>query len=236
MSPILRRENEYDPRKRRAAWWNELAEAQRDSETDETDPPPIPEQSTLVDSPGKGITRHRSYGSDQGSVASDAEEMQVHVVVETSPYLKRNILHQALTLAIQSTPSLLLSLVGVIFTGQLLDHLAVWSVFRRVDEMFILVPVLVSASRPLKNPTDIPTGQPQRKPRNVPRRTTRHIRTSLLPYTPNAPLTPHRPTEDTLTPSPTAAESSPTLSPTSSSRHSSSPPSQASSPSSSDWL
>jgi solute carrier family 41 len=145
MSPILRREIEYDPQKRRATWWNELAEAQRD-ETEHNDPPPIPDgQSSLVDSPGKGIQRHRSYGSDQGSVASDTEGKEVECVErETSPYLKRNILHLALTLAIQSTPSLLLSLVGVIFTGQLLDHLAVWSVFRRVDELFILVPVLVS--------------------------------------------------------------------------------------------
>lgn len=165
MSPILRRENEYDPRKRRAAWWSELADAQREEQTHddkEDDVPPIPEQSTLVDSPGKGISRHRSYGSDHGSIASDTEGMEVHVVETSSPYLKRNILHQALTLAIQSTPSLLLSLVGVIFTGQLLDHLAVWSVFRRVDELFILVPVLVSASLPFKSATDNPAGQPQR--------------------------------------------------------------------------
>ncbi|KAJ9094702.1 hypothetical protein QFC21_005859 [Naganishia friedmannii] len=57
-------------------------------------------------------------------------------------YLKRTLVHLALTLAVQSTPALLLSLTGLVFTGQLLDHLAVWSVFRRVDELFILVPVL----------------------------------------------------------------------------------------------
>jgi hypothetical protein len=48
----------------------------------------------------------------------------------------------ALSLFTQSTPSLLLSLLGLIFTGQLLDHLARWHVFHRVDELFILVPVL----------------------------------------------------------------------------------------------
>lgn len=42
----------------------------------------------------------------------------------------------------QSTPSLLVSLVGLVFTGELLEHLARWRVFRRVDELFILVPML----------------------------------------------------------------------------------------------
>ena len=42
----------------------------------------------------------------------------------------------------QSTPSLLLSLVGLVFTGELLEHLARWRVFRRVDELFILVPMI----------------------------------------------------------------------------------------------
>ena len=48
----------------------------------------------------------------------------------------------SLSLFTQATPSLLLSLLGLIFTGQLLDHLARWHVFHRVDELFILVPVL----------------------------------------------------------------------------------------------
>lgn len=49
--------------------------------------------------------------------------------------VRGGILHQA-------TPSLLLNLVGEIFTGELLEHLARWRVFRRVDELFILVPMI----------------------------------------------------------------------------------------------
>ncbi|KAK1921609.1 solute carrier family 41 member 1 [Papiliotrema laurentii] len=45
-------------------------------------------------------------------------------------------------LLFESTPSLLLSLVGLVFTGELLEHLARWRVFRRVDELFILVPMI----------------------------------------------------------------------------------------------
>lgn len=155
MSPILRREHEYDPRKRRVALWNEFA-ARRREEGDHD--PPIPDKDKDGDvgqdaalMTAKVTTRHRSYGSDQGSCASDGstrdpgdpDEPDDHgPAVQPRPLLKRTIVHLALTLAIQSTPSLLLSLVGLVFTGQLLDHLAVWSVFRRVDELFILVPVL----------------------------------------------------------------------------------------------
>ena len=42
----------------------------------------------------------------------------------------------------QSTPSLLVLIVALVFTGQLLEHLARWRVFLRVDELFILVPML----------------------------------------------------------------------------------------------
>jgi solute carrier family 41 len=145
MSPILRREHEYDPRKRRAQLWQEFAR-----QREEHDEPPIPNQDGDVDPEEdaalRKVTRHRSYGSDQGSLESvgvgEGDPGELDVAAQARPLLKRTIVHLALTLAIQSTPSLLLSLVGLVFTGQLLDHLAVWSVFRRVDELFILVPVL----------------------------------------------------------------------------------------------
>ncbi|WVO18882.1 uncharacterized protein IAS62_000154 [Cryptococcus decagattii] len=47
-----------------------------------------------------------------------------------------------MSLLFEATPSVLLSLVGLVFTGQLLEHLARWRVFRRVDELFILVPMI----------------------------------------------------------------------------------------------
>ncbi|WWC86829.1 uncharacterized protein L201_001708 [Kwoniella dendrophila CBS 6074] len=46
------------------------------------------------------------------------------------------------SLLLESTPSLLLSLIGLVFTGELLEHLARWRVFRRVDELFILIPMI----------------------------------------------------------------------------------------------
>ncbi|GMK53856.1 hypothetical protein CspeluHIS016_0104420 [Cutaneotrichosporon spelunceum] len=45
-------------------------------------------------------------------------------------------------LLFSSTPSLLFALVGLVFCGQLLEHCARWRVFRRVDELFILVPMI----------------------------------------------------------------------------------------------
>nr|ODN89503.1 solute carrier family 41 [Cryptococcus depauperatus CBS 7841] len=41
----------------------------------------------------------------------------------------------------EATPSLMLSLIGLVFTGELLEHLARWRVFQRVDELFILIPM-----------------------------------------------------------------------------------------------
>lgn len=51
-------------------------------------------------------------------------------------------IRSAITLLVQSTPSLIVSLIGLIFMGQLLDHLAVWTVFVKCDELFIAVPAL----------------------------------------------------------------------------------------------
>jgi hypothetical protein len=55
---------------------------------------------------------------------------------------RAHVLRAATSLLIQSTPSLIVSLIGLIFTGQLLDHLAVWDVFVKCDELFIAVPAL----------------------------------------------------------------------------------------------
>ncbi|CDZ97391.1 Predicted divalent cation transporter [Phaffia rhodozyma] len=41
-------------------------------------------------------------------------------------------------------PTLLLTLLGLVFTGALLEHLSRWKVFERVDELFILVPMLAN--------------------------------------------------------------------------------------------
>jgi solute carrier family 41 len=58
------------------------------------------------------------------------------------PNSRAHVLRAATSLLIQSTPSLIVSLIGLIFTGQLLDHLAVWDVFVKCDELFIAVPAL----------------------------------------------------------------------------------------------
>ena len=39
---------------------------------------------------------------------------------------------------------MLLSLVGAIVTGMLLDKLQTWRVFIRIEELFILVPILLN--------------------------------------------------------------------------------------------
>ncbi|KAI8074736.1 hypothetical protein BC940DRAFT_329270 [Gongronella butleri] len=47
-------------------------------------------------------------------------------------------------LASQALPSLLISVVGLIFAGWMMDHFQHWEVFEQVSELFILVPVLLN--------------------------------------------------------------------------------------------
>lgn len=44
----------------------------------------------------------------------------------------------------QALPTLLISLLSLIFSGELLIHLARWPVFTKVDKLFILIPVLLN--------------------------------------------------------------------------------------------
>ncbi|KAK4053715.1 hypothetical protein OIV83_001371 [Microbotryomycetes sp. JL201] len=45
---------------------------------------------------------------------------------------------------VEILPILLLSLVGAIVTGMLLDKMQTWRVFVRIEELFILVPILLN--------------------------------------------------------------------------------------------
>lgn len=96
--------------------------------------PPVPE----VDSPSeqllRGSSRWRPQLKPMALVDNEAAPIQV----------SGSQLRQAAALALQSAPSLLLSLFGLVFTGELLDRFSTWSLFVRVDELFILVPILVS--------------------------------------------------------------------------------------------
>ncbi|ORY30356.1 hypothetical protein BCR39DRAFT_529359 [Naematelia encephala] len=64
---------------------------------------------------------------------AEAEETEIH---------HRSTLWGISNLVLECTPPLLFSLIGLVFTGELLEHLARWRVFRRVDELFILVPMI----------------------------------------------------------------------------------------------
>ncbi|KAL7410682.1 hypothetical protein BDY24DRAFT_398981 [Mrakia frigida] len=44
----------------------------------------------------------------------------------------------------ETTPTLMLTLLGLVFTGELLEHLSHWRVFERVDELFILYPMIAN--------------------------------------------------------------------------------------------
>ena len=50
----------------------------------------------------------------------------------------------ALELITQSTPSLLCAVVGSVMTGVVFDQVQFWPAFTRIEELFILVPVLLN--------------------------------------------------------------------------------------------
>lgn len=50
----------------------------------------------------------------------------------------------ALELITQSTPSLLCAVVGSVMTGFVFDQVQFWPAFVRIQELFILVPVLLN--------------------------------------------------------------------------------------------
>jgi hypothetical protein len=85
----------------------------------------------------RSVASNASY-PPQLSHSLDIQE-DFPIIKTTSP---SSTIRAAASLLVQSVPSLIVSLIGLIFTGQLLDHLAVWTVFIKCDELFIAVPAL----------------------------------------------------------------------------------------------
>ncbi|CAD6571746.1 MAG: hypothetical protein TREMPRED_000359 [Tremellales sp. Tagirdzhanova-0007] len=76
-----------------------------------------------------------------GGLREELEYGEVELGIGSSSLTKEKW-NDLRNLLLEATPSLLLSLVGLVFTGELLEHLARWRVFQRVDELFILVPMI----------------------------------------------------------------------------------------------
>lgn len=53
-------------------------------------------------------------------------------------------IHQIWSICKEALPTLLLSLLSLIFSGELLIHLARWPVFLKVDKLFVLLPILLN--------------------------------------------------------------------------------------------
>lgn len=53
-------------------------------------------------------------------------------------------IHQIYSITKEALPTLLLSLISLIFSGEVLVHLARWPVFLKVDKLFILIPILLN--------------------------------------------------------------------------------------------
>jgi hypothetical protein len=85
---------------------------------------------------------------------SRSEETEDHVeavgLLSRSPFAnfkppaRGSGLHTALELVTQSTPSLFAAVIGSVMTGFVFDQVQFWPAFVRIQELFILVPVLLN--------------------------------------------------------------------------------------------
>lgn len=57
---------------------------------------------------------------------------------------RRSTVRQAWEISKEALPTLALSLLSLMFSGELLVHLARWPVFLKVDKLFILIPILLN--------------------------------------------------------------------------------------------
>ncbi|TKY90405.1 hypothetical protein EX895_000403 [Sporisorium graminicola] len=56
----------------------------------------------------------------------------------------RSVLSRFWEIAREALPTLIVSVLSLIFSGELLVHLARWPVFQKVDKLFILIPILLN--------------------------------------------------------------------------------------------
>ncbi|KAI8335487.1 hypothetical protein BC941DRAFT_472144 [Chlamydoabsidia padenii] len=86
------------------------------------------------------LTRHHKRTSSSSSfVYFKAPPLQTDTIIEETS-LPNELYH----LASQALPSLLISVIGLVFAGWMMDVFQHWEVFSQISELFILVPVLLN--------------------------------------------------------------------------------------------
>ncbi|KAK4058889.1 hypothetical protein OIO90_000335 [Microbotryomycetes sp. JL221] len=90
---------------------------------------------------GASTTASHARQSQRGASTSKAKTLAGRIFGRISPAHKRQLAREML---VEILPILLLALVGAVVTGMLLDKMQSWRVFIRVEELFILVPILLN--------------------------------------------------------------------------------------------
>ncbi|KAI8098998.1 uncharacterized protein BX664DRAFT_288844 [Halteromyces radiatus] len=87
-----------------------------------------------------GIPRHHKRTSSSSSfVYFKAPPLHADPIIEET-----SLPHELHHLASQALPSLLISVIGLVFAGWMMDIFQHWQVFNQISELFILVPVLLN--------------------------------------------------------------------------------------------
>jgi hypothetical protein len=95
-----------------------------------------------------GVNRRHRLSHSRSEQAADHVEavglLSRSPFANFKPPARGSGLHTALELVTQSTPSLFAAVVGSVMTGFVFDQVQFWPAFVRIQELFILVPVLLN--------------------------------------------------------------------------------------------
>ncbi|KAI5118321.1 hypothetical protein M0805_006604 [Coniferiporia weirii] len=96
------------------------------------------------------MTTVDDFGSDDGSASDDEVDVAL-LGLDRQPHghgLSTKEVGttwgQVKDIVIETVPTLLFTTVGLLFTGELLDHVSHWKAMKRIDELIIIIPVILN--------------------------------------------------------------------------------------------
>ncbi|KAH8114205.1 solute carrier family 41 member 1 [Phellopilus nigrolimitatus] len=92
------------------------------------------------------------FGSDNGSASDSDDEVDVALLGlerqsrgrELSTKEVGSTWRQVKDIVVETAPTLLFTTIGLLFTGELLDHVSHWKAMRQIDELIIIIPVILN--------------------------------------------------------------------------------------------
>ncbi|KAJ7700808.1 hypothetical protein B0H17DRAFT_1327832 [Mycena rosella] len=96
-----------------------------------------------------GPSHHEESDSDEEDLVMDEGSRALlgarsPVGLQKDPIISAKLWPQIQSIVIESAPTLLFTTVGLLFTGELLDHVSRWRAMREVDQLIMIIPVILN--------------------------------------------------------------------------------------------